>query len=346
LYWLSISVPYMREIRGPFRANDNVLLLGELHQRVIRHIDTLIKEPERLIGPNASYSTGSLDGNGWERPEAFYAVQRYAQDLPHLKELLVAFLEAARDTWKRFSAEYEAGGDIAAATPEQIDKAWMESTNDLSEGSFATFRQTARRNPTMSLVQYNSRQMYKFNDTSEYIRSLSPEMRKFLRKVTRRQDESGANRETKLALARHKEQVSIAKAAKARADAEKMQAEIDEINRVHPVLSSDELDFLLSEPRGSASYVSVQKLNMQLKWQKRYGVKEVVTGSVDSWGNRDAKIALLRTAISACNTAGITGNNLNNFIHNLNEEEEQELDPEVTLEDLDAYESEDDYYER
>jgi hypothetical protein len=39
----------------------------------------------------------------------------------------------------------------------------------------------------------------------------------------------------------------------------------------------------------------------------------------------------LSVAISACNTTGITGDNLMNLIHNLNEEEEEELDPEVTV---------------
>ena len=343
LYWLAISVPYMREIRGPFRENDNVLLLGGLHQRVIAHIDILIHEPWRLIGLDASASVGSLDGKDWERPQAFYAVQYYSKDLPHLRDLLIAFLVESRVAWVRFSFELtNPEGPIALATPAQKKRAFMESSNDQCEGSFANFRQTARRNPTMSLVQYNARQMYKINRTHEYIRTLSPEMRTFLRRITRQQDESGANRDSKLRLARHKEQIVVDKVEKDRVTAEQKQAAIDEVNRVSPILTIDELDFRLGEPRASELYMSVAKLDMQLKWQRMYGVKGIVTGSIDSWGKREAKIDLLRTAISCCNEMGITADNFGQQLM----EEEEGSDLEITVEDLEAYNSEDDYFER
>lgn len=66
LYWLAISVPYMQEIHGPQAKEDNVLKLGSLHQQVIDHIDVLMEEPERLLGPDASATRGSLDGHCWE----------------------------------------------------------------------------------------------------------------------------------------------------------------------------------------------------------------------------------------------------------------------------------------
>ncbi|KAH7874175.1 uncharacterized protein C8R40DRAFT_1171670 [Lentinula edodes] len=139
LYWLAISVPYMREIRGPQAKANNVLELGDLHCRVIKHIDVLIKEPEHLLGPDASETHGSLDGHGWERPDAFYAVQRHAsQQLPQIQSLLIHFLKKAKESWLRFMSEFEGGGALSRATPEQIERAWMEKTNDLNEGAFGT----------------------------------------------------------------------------------------------------------------------------------------------------------------------------------------------------------------
>ncbi|KAJ3846753.1 hypothetical protein EV368DRAFT_52322, partial [Lentinula lateritia] len=114
LYWLAISVPYMREIRGPQAKENNVLKLGDLHHRVIEHIDTLIREPERLLGPNASETHGSLDGHGWERPDAFYAAQRHAsQQLPQIQSLLIHFLKKAKESWLRFMSEFEEGGALS-----------------------------------------------------------------------------------------------------------------------------------------------------------------------------------------------------------------------------------------
>ncbi|KAJ3861927.1 hypothetical protein EV359DRAFT_46190, partial [Lentinula novae-zelandiae] len=178
LYWLAISVPYMREIRGPQAKENNVLKLGDLHRRVIEHIDALIKEPEHLLGPDASETRGSLDGHGWEWPDTFYAVQRHAsQQLPQIQSLLIHFLKKAKESWLQFMSEFEEGGALSRATPEKIERAWMEKTNDLNEGAFRSYRQTSRANPTLSLVQYNAQQMYKFNQTSSYLHTLSPAMR-------------------------------------------------------------------------------------------------------------------------------------------------------------------------
>ncbi|KAJ3780625.1 hypothetical protein GGU10DRAFT_380399 [Lentinula aff. detonsa] len=155
----------------------------------------LITHPEYLIGPDASADKGSLDGHSWERPEAFYASQRYAPDLPYLKSILVDFLMNAKVVWLRFSSEFEPGGAVANATPEQIERAWMLKTNDLNGSAFGMFRQAAKHNPTMSLAQYNSRKMYKLNQTSQFLCSLTPKMRKFLREITCQQDSSGSSRQ-------------------------------------------------------------------------------------------------------------------------------------------------------
>ncbi|KAJ3830598.1 hypothetical protein F5880DRAFT_1468091, partial [Lentinula raphanica] len=192
----------MREVRGPNAKEDNILKLDGFHRRVIEHIDILIAHPEFLVGPNTSAINGSLDSLSWERPDAFYAAQTYAPGLPHLTAVLVFFLmKQARIVWRRFMSEFEDGGLLSSATSEQIDRAFMEKTNDLNESAFGIYRQASRRNPTMSLVQHNSCQMYKFNQTSTFLRNLSPEMRQWLRKITREQDGSGANRQKKLDLA-------------------------------------------------------------------------------------------------------------------------------------------------
>ena len=53
-------------------------------------------------------------------------------------------------------SEFEAGSPLSKATLEQIERAWMDKTNDLNKAAFGMFRQLARVNPTMSLAQYNS----------------------------------------------------------------------------------------------------------------------------------------------------------------------------------------------
>ncbi|KAJ3755786.1 hypothetical protein EV360DRAFT_85587 [Lentinula raphanica] len=159
LYWLSISIPYMHEVRGPNAKQDNILKLESLHRRVIEHIDTLIEYPEYVIGPDASYAKGSLDGMNWEHPDAFYAVQSYAPGLLHLKVIFVYFLKKSRVVWLHFMSEFEEGSALSLATPEQIDCAFMEKMNNLNESAFGIYRQSSCHNPTMSITQHNSQQM-------------------------------------------------------------------------------------------------------------------------------------------------------------------------------------------
>ncbi|KAJ3817778.1 hypothetical protein F5880DRAFT_1617968 [Lentinula raphanica] len=139
LYWLAVSIPYMREVRGPNAKEDNILKLDGLHRRVIEHIDVLIAHPKYLIGPDASAERGSLDSLNWERPDAFYAVQSHALNLPHLKAVFVHFLMKSRIVWLRFMSEFEEGGLLSSLTPEQIDQAFMEKTNDLNESAFRIY---------------------------------------------------------------------------------------------------------------------------------------------------------------------------------------------------------------
>ncbi|KAK7015364.1 hypothetical protein R3P38DRAFT_3276562 [Favolaschia claudopus] len=131
-------------------------------------------------------------------------------------------LMGERVAWKRFSGEYTEDGAIAQATDEQMERAQMEKTNDRCESSFGVFRQEAKANPNMSLEVHNARQMFKFNKTSEYLRKLSPALRKFLRRV-----KEGAEVQME----------------KTRKRAAKKQAASDAIDRVVAILTVTELDW-------------------------------------------------------------------------------------------------------
>ncbi|KAJ3845161.1 hypothetical protein F5878DRAFT_571952 [Lentinula raphanica] len=348
LYWLAISIPYMREVRGPNAKQDNILKLEGLHRRVIEHIDTLIVYPEYIIGPDASCAKGSLDGLNWERPDTFYAVQSYAPGLPHLKPIFVYFLKKARVVWLRFMSEFEEGSALSSATPEQIDRAFMEKTNDLNESAFGIYRQSSRRNPTMSITQHNSRQMYKFNQTSTFLHSLTPELRQWLRKITREQDNSGANRQEKLKLAAYRKHVADTRVENQQILNERRQAAIQAIDSITPILTLTAFDYHASLPQGSKEYLTVGELTKQLKWHKKNGREGCVPSVESSWGRREDKLKLLRSVIEehVTHEASQTG------LRDIPEEgEPNEGVPDITPEDLecfqeDGYNSEEEFYGR
>ena len=138
LYAQAISHPYMAQIRG---HDINMLNLGPLHLKVEQHIKAVIEKPELLISPNASFTTGTMDGRKWYNPDAMDAILKEVSELPHLKDLLVRFFEGALETWKRFTTEFTPGGVIDEATDMQKELAWMPATNDVNEGILGSFRQ-------------------------------------------------------------------------------------------------------------------------------------------------------------------------------------------------------------
>ncbi|KAJ3965434.1 hypothetical protein EV361DRAFT_1019676 [Lentinula raphanica] len=195
----------------------------------------------------------------------------------------------------------------------------------------------------MSLVQHNSCQMYKFNQTSTFLRNLSPEMRQWLRKITREQDGSGANRQKKLDLAEFWKDVADTRVEKQRVQNEKRQAAIQAIDNINPILTLTAFDYSASLPPGSKEYLTVAEITKQLKWHKKNGNKGSVPLTESSWGKREDKLKLLRSAIEDYIASGNVGPVV--------EEEGEHVEdiPDIRTQDLevfqeDGYDSEDDYY--
>ena len=179
LYAQVISHPYMLEICASGEKQKNMLDLGPLHHKVYRHMQRIIGDPDFLIGANASFEMGSLDGKKWNNPEVVNVVLQMIPELPHFKELLVAFFIGAAETWKRFISEFAPGGLIDEATVEEKKLAWMPATNDINEGALGSFRVLMQKQPQLTLLGHNALAMYFNNDTEKFIASKFTEKEDF-----------------------------------------------------------------------------------------------------------------------------------------------------------------------
>ncbi|KAJ3818289.1 hypothetical protein F5880DRAFT_1491626 [Lentinula raphanica] len=222
LYHQAISVPYMREIRGPASSEQNVLKLRHFHQNLKAHLRKLIATPELIISPDISFELASFDGKPWDRPDAIYAVQYRLPTLPHLKPLFVALCRGALQTWERFTDEWAEDSPIMSASAGDIDRASMKKTNDKNESEFGILRRDARDKPSMSVPQHNARQMYKQNEGSgERMQLMSVSERRFIRKAARAEDGSGQNKATRHSIAEHMKGVADGKRERDRVRSEK-----------------------------------------------------------------------------------------------------------------------------
>ena len=189
LYAQSISHPYMCQIRG---KNINMLNLAPLHLEVEQHMNKVIENPDILLSPDSSYTTGAMDGKEWEKPNVVDTILKQASELPHLSNVLVAFFKGACGTWKRFTTEFTPGGIIDGATDFQKELAWMPATNDVNEGMLGSFRQYCRFNPRATLHTFNALAMYQRNNTQPFMnKNLNDDDHKFLMQMGREVDASG-----------------------------------------------------------------------------------------------------------------------------------------------------------
>lgn len=95
LYSQAISHPYLWQVCGPGKQFTNVLDLRPLYARVKAHCQAIISNPYLLLSPDATSTTGALDGKVWEHPEAVYTVHAMMDTLPHLRGASVAFFMGA-----------------------------------------------------------------------------------------------------------------------------------------------------------------------------------------------------------------------------------------------------------
>ncbi|EPS93820.1 hypothetical protein FOMPIDRAFT_1080053, partial [Fomitopsis schrenkii] len=156
------------------------------------HIAKLIEDPDLLLGPSATYETGSLDAIAWVRPDAILAIREMSPRLPALRPMLIAFLKGAAETWERFTEEFAAGGEISLATEDELDQAWMMSTNGANEGALGAYRLWARRNPHGTQAYFNAQKKHNDNDTAGFMEAMFDDLcHSHVRHEARNLDNSG-----------------------------------------------------------------------------------------------------------------------------------------------------------
>ena len=212
LYAQAVSHPYMKTIRET--PSLNALDLGPLNKKIESFMRKIIEDPTFLIGENVTFETGTFNGQPWHSKEVVEKINQLTPDIPYLKEALIAFFKGALETWKRFTSEYSPGGLIDEATQEEKDLAWMPTTNDVNEGALGQFRVMMRRQPQLTLLQFNARTMYGRNKTADFMKeNFGEDTLKYIREVSRERDTSEKDRKRQI-LKHAEENIVKKKAAK------------------------------------------------------------------------------------------------------------------------------------
>ena len=189
LYSQTISVPYIRHIRG---STTNHLDQAPFHDRLKRHCRKVIENPEILIGKDICYETATLDSKPWQDEAAVNVICDSQDNLPKLQDAIVLFFEGALETWERFTPEFQPNSDAMLATPDERARAWRPSTNDDNESGCARVRTLLRIAPNMTELQLKARVVGEVNGTDQWMAENLDEdgkLGRYIRTETRRLDE-------------------------------------------------------------------------------------------------------------------------------------------------------------
>ena len=100
LYSQAISLPLSQLVRTPHHQLRNGLDLSPDYKRLLEHLETIIENPDILVGSNVSWKTATFDGQPWYDPDAVANILRDRDQHPHLQSALVTFFEGALETWE------------------------------------------------------------------------------------------------------------------------------------------------------------------------------------------------------------------------------------------------------
>lgn len=334
LYSEAISKPYSVTVRGSYNESKNALDLGPLHSQIVTHIDTLIENPGLLISDDASHETGALNEAHWDQTiiNHIYSIH---DELPHLQQALVAFLQGARAKWVPFTKEFQKGSDISNSTAEERLLSFRPPTNDHSEGAGAMWKLWSRRAPSMTTHQKNARLFIQQNiqDVEASFRNLPEPVRKFSRGNARGVD--GAN----LAAKERKDQADADREAveEEQADAkrikeyreEKEAKEITMIEGFEPILDRDAFLALPDDKPGN------DFLRCQLVWHRRIGGDTALPSGTFSNANKPSMKKLVIEALDRWNPGEVDIDMAGSGSGDIEDESGTESDAAVTVDDED-----------
>ncbi|KAJ7229032.1 hypothetical protein GGX14DRAFT_555074 [Mycena pura] len=308
----NVDVPYMLEIRGPLRKEDNLLKLGELHRKVRAHLERIMANPKIITGLDAAFETATLNGRPWEKPEVVYAALKRISEwkLENVDDLVVTSCKGALTGWARFDTEWADDGPISKLSPDNIERAWLEATNDGNESELGILRQAAKPSPNMSLPYHSAMRMYKANHTSAYMPTLASSDRQEIRAQVRSEDASGMNQQRKHAQIVHMKEVVDRNIDRDNVRKERVTKAQQELANTTMIASVAELDTAFQIPVRTLGYLTVAALDLQLNWHLANPIPEHLDSQVTSAsgipkaksgangrGNQDSRFTFLREAI-------------------------------------------------
>ncbi|KAF7341786.1 hypothetical protein MSAN_02033300 [Mycena sanguinolenta] len=252
LYANAVSYPYMRVVRGMAAdgTRPNAMDLGPLHAKVILFCESIAANPDLLLTPDASFKTGSLDGQLWEHGDVFYGRQT-----------------PGRASEKSIKKTVSSQGCLRRREPRSTSIPRMTTTKEDSEAYVEQCESAL-----VSLSVHNAKSKYKVNGTMEFLRSndaVTSALRIWLRKEARRRIDSGRDRKRRIELIERKQLAVDAKQEAETARKAKDEARKAELANLTPILDDDWIE-------ANHNTITVPEVVKHINWHRQFVEKGVI----------------------------------------------------------------------
>ncbi|KAJ7446010.1 hypothetical protein B0H11DRAFT_2338181 [Mycena galericulata] len=166
-----------------------------------------------------------------------------ASKLPHLEQILVAFLKATIPAWRRFSKEFEPGGIIDSLTPAEKLLMFIPPTNDANEGLLGGWRVYSRARSSGTIAHFSAQAAYHRNNTEAFSDAKldTEEDALYIMRLARVEDASGAMRRFREELMEFKQRAAEASRKKQQDKIDEAAARIAELQAILVITDREEL---------------------------------------------------------------------------------------------------------
>ncbi|KAJ7504739.1 hypothetical protein B0H11DRAFT_1669466, partial [Mycena galericulata] len=140
LYSVSVSWPYMAQVRGTKEKLINLIDLTDLHRKLPEFCAHIASNPHIILDPTTPQHQLTIDGKPFLNEFLLDAIAELRCELPNLFFVISAMFSGCETGWVQFTPEFHVGGTFSRLTPEQRAILSIPSTNDANDGMLGSFR--------------------------------------------------------------------------------------------------------------------------------------------------------------------------------------------------------------
>ncbi|KAJ7724716.1 hypothetical protein DFH07DRAFT_971113 [Mycena maculata] len=167
---MSVSWPYMAQVRGTKEKPVNLLSLTDLHRKLPTFCAHIAANPHILLDLTTPQQELTIDGKLFLDDFLLESIQELQPDLPNLNLIVSSMFSGTETGWIIFTPEIQVGGTFDSLTPEQLAVLHIPSTNDCSEGMLGTFRVHMRYHPNSTAYSFSNQTRAERNNTEAFIK--------------------------------------------------------------------------------------------------------------------------------------------------------------------------------